>query len=194
MYGPYYEIKNQTGGNNDTVQWPFNKNRRTVYKINDQGEVLWSTEITDIFAADKIYLNDESDFQQAVTQNGDRFLINTLNTTHELSATGQLIRSFQPAYNFEGNHTVHMVKADESSHYFFCKVVTHDNTEGELVMIKYDVAQRQTVWKKNDFYYPYQISSHDDKSFFTFTYLPLPYNNILMDHSYPLLTLVREKW
>lgn len=172
LFGPYFELIDHADYNNDTVSWPFDKNKRTVYKINNEGGVIWSTEINNIFSTEKLFPKDISTtyYRHAISKNGERIIINTKNTTHELSESGVILKSYQPRYNFQGNNTWLMAKADETANYFLGVLRTHDNPGQEYYLMKYDVAQNQTIWLTNEFNYPYQISSYPDKGFIFYTF------------------------
>ena len=170
FYGPYYEIVDYNG-HVDTITHPNDRNKRIVYKIDNDGGIRWSTEVDNIF---NVHWDPaggyDLGFQHSITQNGDRVIINTLNNTYELSKDGNLLQSYQPQYNNQGNWTYYMEKASETENYFFGELHTNDSFIEERYLLKYDMDSKQTVWEKKPVQFPMQISSYPNKSLFTAIY------------------------
>ncbi|MFA5419186.1 MAG: hypothetical protein WC341_12080 [Bacteroidales bacterium] len=137
----------------DTIAHVSDKNKRTVYRIDSDGNIIWSTPIEHIFnpawAESSIY-----QYRQGITQNGNRIIVNTSYNTFELTLTGEVVNEYQPLYNNHANWTYSMVNADASSNYFFSIVSTFDASVAQTVLFKYDVINNETLWQKNN--YPVQ--------------------------------------
>jgi hypothetical protein len=170
FWGHYYELI-EHNGIADTVNYPNNRNRRTVYKIDNNGEVIWSTEIENIFNVNWDPGGDYSHgFQHSITQSNDRITVNTLNNTYELSASGELVKSYQPAFNFQGNWTFFMERATETENYFFGEKHTANSVLAERYLLKYNLVSQQTTWKKMNAQFPLQLSSYPNKGFISSFY------------------------
>jgi hypothetical protein len=171
FYGPYWELVDHEGIV-DTITYPNDRNKRTVYRIDGEGNTVWSTEIKDVFELTRLYEGSDSyyNLRHAISQNGDRILVNTFNETFELSLSGELIKSFQPMYDYPTNHTWHMLKADEQSIYFLGIVDTSEIfNEDRVYTIKYDIATGNISWENRTYYMPFNVSSYPGKSLISYT-------------------------
>jgi len=171
-YGPYFELIIHDG-HMDTINHPNDRNKRTVYKINDDGDIIWNTEINNIFNVSWDYYPYPA-YEQSITLNQNRIIVNTLNNTYELSLSGELTSSFQPEYNFQGNWTYFMVGASETENYFFGDPHTHTNYNIDNYLMKYNVETHQTIWQKRQLSFPIHISSYPNKGL-----LMMDYNSII---------------
>lgn len=170
FYGPYFEVI-EHNGHIDTITHPNDRNKRFVNKIDSDGVIQWSTEIDNIF---NVHWDPaggyDLGFQHSITQNGDKITVNTLNNTYELSSSGKLLKSYQPAFNFQGNWTYYMEKAGKTENYFFGVLHTHDSHIEERYLLKFDLTTKQTVWEQEYAFFPMQISSYPNKGFITSVY------------------------
>ncbi len=158
FWGPYYKII-EYNGHVDTIDHPNDENKRVVYKINNEGEVLWSTEIDNIFNVSwgPTYYRD---YQQSIYQSNDKIYVNTLNNTFELSLTGEVINTFQPKYNYKANWTYFMAKANETESFFFGRNCINDIFVDGYYLLKYNPELGQSEWEIKSYSYIFQISSY----------------------------------
>lgn len=168
FYGPYYELITYNG-HTDTCDHPYDRNKRTVYKIDSDGEIIWSTVIDNVFDF-SYYTPDIPEYQQSITQNNDRIYVNTINNTYELSSSGNLLQNFQPHYNYQGNSTYHMVKASKEENFFYGELPKEYNYVNTKYLMKYNVNLNQIQWEKTAFTDILQISSYPDESIFILGY------------------------
>lgn len=166
--GPYFELISYNG-HIDTIDRPDDRNKSTVHKINDKGDVIWSTEIDNIFNVNwaNNYPTSYLSSARTITQNGNNIVLNTLHKTYELSLDGNITDSYQPNYNFQGNWTFSMAVADNTANFFSGELHTYDNYTVKNYIMKYDFELNETAWeieKNNRVLY---ISSYTDKGLLT---------------------------
>lgn len=170
LWGPYWELI-EYNGHVDTIDHPCNKNKRTLHKINSEGETIWMTTIDNIFNVTWAPSNgNDFYFQHAVTKNGDRIIVNTLNNTYELNQNGDLISSFQPEFNVQGFWTYYSEKANEGENFIFGRYNQYGVMETVNYLMKYDVASKKAIWKNKIVNFPMQMSAYPDKGFITSRY------------------------
>ncbi len=159
FYGPYFEFIIYDG-HIDTIDHPNDENNRTVYKINNNGDIIWETEIENIFNV-SFEAPMVKFFQQSITQNNDRIYVNTLNNTFELSLTGEILTSFQPKYNFQANWTYFMEKVNSTDNVFFGNVFDQQSKYNYL--LKYNSELNEIEWERTQFSDVIQISTNSNR-------------------------------
>jgi hypothetical protein len=182
FFGPYYELI-EHNGSVDTIDAPNDKNKRTLFKIDAEGNVIWTTVIDNVFEMAKAGEDFYFTIQQSLTVNKDRIIVNTLNNTFELTHDGTLTKSFQPAYNYQGNNTYYMIRASDDENYFFSQVHNYYDPNPHFnSLYKYNLTTNQTVWENDKTYFPMHIKSNENGELFAMSdqgiFVIEKYNNI----------------